>query len=112
MFSRLGEILVVEQTDLEAQMLAIMDLPEVVDVKQIDNLVKVNVSVKQLAQTKKNLEKLGFKVKQTEIIWRPKTLVQINNKQAKKIKQLSAELGEHDDVQNIFHNADLKLKND
>ncbi|MBU0619044.1 YebC/PmpR family DNA-binding transcriptional regulator [Patescibacteria group bacterium] len=108
MFKSMGEIVVCKSKDPEAQMLQIMDL-DVEDVEEVADGLEVHVKQAKLNQLKQALEKLGFILESSELVWLPVAQVAVTEKQANKVLNLLELLDDHDDVQRVFSNIDILI---
>jgi len=100
-------IVVKKESNMDAQMLQIIDLG-VEDIDESEDGLEVYVPVSQASEIKEKIEGLGFGVTSFETIQKPKNLVTLTDekKAAKAIAFLDS-LDEHDDVQNVFSNLDV-----
>lgn len=105
-FEHCGFLLVEKATDSEGQMLSIMDL-NVVDVFETQDGIEVYCKPAELYEIRKKLEDLKFIVLETQLIYRPKNMLQVSPEASLKIVNFLEELEEHDDVQNIYTNVSL-----
>lgn len=105
-FGKSGQILV--EGNEEETMLKLIDLG-VEDIEEVEDGIEVYVNPAELFQMKDKLEQSGIIVKNTELVYRPNTRVAVdsNDVSGKIIKLLEA-LDEHDDVQKVYTNADIK----
>jgi len=106
-FEQKGLILIGKQTDLEDQMLQLID-QGVDDVEEVNEGVEAYVAPGQLALVKTKLESNGFSIISSELFQKPKSLVSVHDRQdaEKTIKFLNT-LEDHDDVLKVFANVDL-----
>lgn len=105
-FDAKGYLLVEKNTDLEAQMLSMIDMG-VEDVSEVEEGIEVYVEPNKLSETRKKFEEAGFKVVETELVMKPKNLVALSEDAAAKLEKFLDSLDEYDDVQKVFTNADL-----
>ena len=105
-FDAKGYLLVEKNTDLEAQMLSMIDMGAE-DVSEVEEGIEVYVEPNKLSETRKKFEEAGFKVVETELVMKPKNLVALSGDTAAKLEKFLDSLWEYDDVQKVFTNADL-----
>jgi YebC/PmpR family DNA-binding regulatory protein len=106
-FENKGFLLVEKDADPESQMLKLIDLG-VEDVNETPDGIEVYVQPDKLSQTKKNLEEAGFKVTSAEISMEAKSYQTISDvKEASKVMSFLDLLNDHDDVQQVYSNADI-----
>jgi YebC/PmpR family DNA-binding regulatory protein len=100
-------IVVQKETDVDSQILKIIDLG-VEDVNESEDGIEVYVAQEKASETKGLLEKQGFKVTSYEIIKKPKSNLSIQDeKKALKIITFLDSLDDQDDVQNVYSNLDI-----
>jgi len=103
-FQKKGLLLVSKQTDVDEQVLQLIDLGAE-DVEEVEDGIETYVLPGQLNQTKQALEKVGFKVKLFELISHPKMTVNVEDQEKlNKILKLIDSFDEHDDVQKVYTN--------
>ncbi|MCJ7805847.1 YebC/PmpR family DNA-binding transcriptional regulator [Patescibacteria group bacterium] len=106
-FENKGFLLVEKDADPESQMLKLIDLG-VEDVNETPDGIEVYVQPDKLSQTKKSLEETGFKVTSAEISMEAKSYQTISDpKEASKVMSFLDLLNDHDDVQQVYSNADI-----
>ncbi len=106
-FENKGFLLVEKDADPESQMLKLIDLG-VEDVNETPDGIEVYVQPDKLSQTKKKLEEAGFKVTSAEISMEAKSYQTISDsKEASKVMSFLDLLNDHDDVQQVYSNADI-----
>ncbi len=106
-FDHKGFMTVVKNADPDTQMLSIID-SGAEDIEDIGGEFEVYTAPDKLAQVQKALLALGFEVKNMELIMKPKNFIEINDAGvAAKIMKFIDEVESHDDVQNVFTNADI-----
>ena len=77
------------------------------DMSRHGELFEVICEPTNFVQVQEALTKSGVTVKSGEIVMLPKALVQVDVETGKKIVKLMDMLDDHDDVQNVYSNADL-----
>lgn len=106
-FENKGFLLIEKNENPESQILKLIDLG-VEDVEETDDGIEVYVIPDKLSEVRNNVEKLGFSVKEMELIMQPKNPQTLRdpNESEKALNFLEA-LEEHDDVQKVFTNLDI-----
>lgn len=106
-FESKGYIFVEKTNDPEAQMLTMIDLG-VEDVTDIDDGIEVYTSPSELGEVKKKFDSVGFVIKETAIVMKPKNLQTITDPSvAGKALRFLETVEELDDVSGVFSNLDI-----
>ncbi len=105
-FDPKGYLLVEKQTDVETQMLSMIDMG-VEDVTEVEEGVEVYTEPNKLSETRKKFEEAGFNVKETELVMKPKSLIKVGVDAVSRVENFLDSLDGHDDVQKVFTNADF-----
>lgn len=106
-FENKGFMVVKKTADPDAQMLAMIDAGAE-DIEDIGDEFEVYTALDKLSIVQKALVAAGFEVKDTELQMKPKNFVTISDPvTAGKIMKFIDEVESHDDVQNVFTNADI-----
>jgi YebC/PmpR family DNA-binding regulatory protein len=106
-FENKGLIVVEKKTDVEKQMLELIDAGAE-DVEESDNAVEVYTKPEELKAVSQNLKEKGQNVISVELYQKPKNKVVIDNEQkAAKVMDFLDKLEEHDDVQKVYANIDI-----
>lgn len=106
-FDSKGFLLVEKTSEPDAQMLQIIDLG-VEDVTETDDGIEVYVSPDKLGEIRKSFETAGFKIKETELVMKPKNLLTVTDvSTANKALKFLDTIEEPDDVQKVFSNLDI-----
>jgi len=106
-FEKKGLLIVEKNADVESQMLAMIDLG-VEDIEETDNELESYVNPTITAVIKQKLDEAGYRVKQMQLILKPKNLVTISDSaKAQKVINLLNNLEEQDDTQNVYANIDI-----
>lgn len=108
MFNRKGYLVIeeLEMSEDDLMMLALDAGAE--DLSVEDNVAEIYTTPDNFEAVKTNLEKEGIQFAQAEISMVPENTVEITDpSQAKKIMRLIDAFEEHDDVQNVYSNADI-----
>ena len=105
-FEPKGLLVVDKVSDSEGQLLELIDLGAE-DVEETEDGVEVYTNPKSLAQVKAKVEEKGYKITSSGLIQLPKNLQKVGDEAASKTLKFLESLEEHDDVQNVFSNADI-----
>lgn len=106
-FSQMGLLTLEKPKNVEEAILKIIDLG-VEDVEEAQDAIEVYSQPQNLEIMKQKLAPLGFKVSSSEIVMRPKQIVEIKDPGlARKVLEFADELEEISDVQKIFANFDI-----
>lgn len=77
------------------------------DISEEEELFEVTCPMEEFHNLKTGLEEEGFDVQESELQQIPKSTVDVTGEDAKKLFRLLEALEDHDDVQNVWSNADL-----
>ncbi len=103
-FETKGVIEVKKDSDLDSQMLKLIDLGAS-DIEESPEFLEVYVSQDKLSQMRDSLEQAGFSISSFEITMKPKLSVEISDPAvANKALNFLSSLEEHDDIQKVFAN--------
>ena len=106
-FEAKGLIVVKKKTDVEDQMLELIDF-QAEDVEETADGIEVYCLAEELHNLKERIEEGGFTIKSAELIQRPKTLYVVDDeKTAKKALTFMEAIEEHEDAQQVFTNLDI-----
>jgi len=106
-FERKGFMVVKKTADPDTQMLQIIDAGAE-DIEDVGEEFEVYTAPDKLSQIQKTLIALGFEVTEMELQMKPKNFVEITDQAvAQKVTKFIEDVENHDDVQNIFTNADI-----
>lgn len=78
------------------------------DVSLEDGVFEITTAATDLEKVRAALEKQGIPVESAEVTRVPKTTVSLSGEAAEKVLRLADALEEHDDVQEVFMNADIQ----
>lgn len=107
-FESRGLVVIKKNSDPDSQMLDVIDLG-VDDVIDTQDDLEVYVKPQDTAKIKDKLIEKGYEVLSFAIVKKPKTSIKIDDPQrAKKLINFLDSLEEHDDVENVFSNADIE----
>lgn len=103
-------VLAVEKEDLaysedEMMMLALDAGAE--DFNVHDEIYEILTDYQEFAKVREVLEENGIKFLVSEIQMVPKSLIELNEEEAEKFEVMIDRLEDLDDVQNVYHNADI-----
>lgn len=112
LFDRKGVFTIPEKTIREKEMEEDDFLMEVIDAgaeeaENEEGFFTIYTAMEDFGNMVKKLEEMGVDAENAELQRIPKTTVQLENEQAKKVLKLIDMLEEDDDVQNVFHNMEL-----
>ncbi|EKE12398.1 MAG: protein of unknown function DUF28 [uncultured bacterium] len=106
-FESKGFMVIKKKDDPDAQMLQLIDAGAE-DMEDIGSSFEIYVAPDKLGQIHKALVAAGFEVTETELQMKPKNFVTVTDPStAGKIMKFIDEVESHDDVQNVFINADI-----
>lgn len=102
-----GEDEFVEE-DLEEVMLSIMEIDGVLDIEEIDidgvKGLEIYTEYTKFASVRDEITKLGFVVKEAELIKEPKMYKEVSDEEKEKVLSGIERLEDNDDVQNVWSN--------
>ncbi|GEO24222.1 putative transcriptional regulatory protein [Alicyclobacillus acidoterrestris] len=107
MFTRTGQISCSKSqvTDAEAFMLAVIEAGAD-DVEESDDAFLITTSVESFRDVRSAIESMGIDYEDAELTYVPSTTVEVSGEAADEVFGLIEALEAHDDVQNVYHNAD------
>jgi len=108
-FENKGFILVEKNANSEEQILKLIDLG-IEDIEETSSGIEVYVLPDKLTETRKNIEKLGFAIKETELFMKPITYQKLEKNDFKKALVFLNSLEDHEDVQSVYSNLDISGK--
>lgn len=107
-FDRRGLIVVDKNKDTDEQLLELIDVGAE-DVEIIEDAIEVYVEPTALHDIAENVREKGFNVRSADIVYKPKSLVKINDKtKTERVLNFLEKLEDQDDVQSVFSNVDIK----
>ncbi len=108
MFSKKGVILVSKDTISEEELFTIVADAGAEDMKSDEKTYEIIIEPENFDTVKKELEKNNIKIESAEITMLPQNYVKIEDEKiAKQMAKLLMALEEHDDVQQVYTNADI-----
>lgn len=104
-FERVGQIFVEKGENPEERELQLIDLG-VEDVQEVEDGIEVYTKPEELYKTKEQIESSGIEVKESELVYRPKTMMVLDESDpiTDKAIRLLETLDENDDVQKVYTN--------
>jgi YebC/PmpR family DNA-binding regulatory protein len=107
LFERKGMILVDGGGKDEDAMMGIVLDAGAEDLKANGTMFEIITDPSSFAQVKAALEKAGVKIETAEVAQVPKAAVDVDEETGRKVSKLMESLDDHDDVQNVYSNANL-----
>jgi len=107
LFERKGMILVDGQGMDEDALMGIVLDAGADDLKSSGNQFEITTDPTSFAAVRAALEKANVKIESAEVAQLPKAAVDVDEETGKKIAKLMEALDDHDDVQNVYSNANL-----
>ena len=105
-FENKGFILVQKDSNPEEQTLELIDLG-IEDIEETSDGLEVYVSPEKLSETRKQIEDLGFVVKETEFFMKPITYLTLEGNSVTKALEFLESLDDEEDVQSVYSNLDV-----
>lgn len=106
-FKKMGQLLVVKEEDVESQILKLIDLGAE-EVEETGKFVEILMPPLKFQEMKEKLEKAGFKIESSELIFSPSNLVKLSPEKEGQVSTFLEELEDHDDVSKVTTNVDFK----
>ncbi len=107
MFERKGVVTIEKGTHTEDDVMEIILEVGADDLKTEEETFEVISSIENLEPVRKALEEKGYKIESASMQYVPKDLVSLDESKSSDVIRFLEILEEHDDVQNLFTNADL-----
>lgn len=107
MFERKGVVTIEKGTHTEDDVMEIILEVGADDLKTEEETFEVISSIENLEPVRKALEEKGYKIESASMQYVPKDLVSLDESKSSDVIRFLEALEEHDDVQNLFTNADL-----
>jgi len=104
-FENKGVISVVNPND-EEKLMQIIDCGAE-DIEEAEDVITVWTAPADVSKVKSNLEKIGLKVKKTDLVMVPKNPIKVGPDKAGRIMKFLEALEDHDDVQKVFFNVEF-----
>ena len=109
LFSREGQLVVEKKPNIDEE--ALMDMvleAEASDMVVEDDVYVIKTEPNDLHKVKAFLEERGIEFLEAEIALVPQTYVDLNDEQYEKFEKMLYALEENDDVQEVYHNVQLR----
>ncbi len=106
-FTQQGVLLLPKSSVDEEQVMEVALGSDAEDVKSDDDFVQVTCKPTDFEKVRSGLEAAKLPIENAEISWQPQSTVSLDADSARKLLQLVDALEDHDDVQKVYHNADL-----
>ncbi len=110
MFDRKGQIILEGENLKEDELMSLVLESGADDLRQDGETWEVLTAPEALAGVQEALEKAKISMAQAKLAMIPKNTIQVEGANAKGLLKLLDALEEHDDVQNVFSNADIDEK--
>jgi len=111
MFNNQGVIRVAaagrDPEELMLQLLDVVDIGDDGDISVDGDGVVVTVAPSRFEEARRALEDGGYTIEHAEVTMNPTTSVELDSKQATAVLRLLEALEEHDDVQQVYANAEI-----
>ena len=108
MFNRRGVIIIERQDDMdEDEMMTIALDAGASDFEATDEAFEIDTEIADFSTVREALEAKGFSFASAEIEWVPDTMVPADETVQEKLETLVERFEELDDVQNVYHNAEV-----
>jgi YebC/PmpR family DNA-binding regulatory protein len=109
-FERAGQILVEKGNDPESLMLELIDLGAS-DIEEVDDGIEVYTLPGDLGRVRDLIGGVGVKVKEAELVFRPRDLVVVDDpEKASRVLKVLEALDDLDDVQKVWASADMQME--
>ncbi|MFA5168068.1 MAG: YebC/PmpR family DNA-binding transcriptional regulator [Candidatus Omnitrophota bacterium] len=107
MFEKKGFIVIQKSATTEDQLMEIVIAAGAEDMTSTDQAFEVTTAPHDLWAVREAVEKAKIKVESANLTMIPKNLVSVSADTGRKVVHLIEALEEHDDVQNVYSNADI-----
>jgi len=77
------------------------------DIEEVEDTIIVWTAPTEVTKVKDNLEKIGLRVKKTDLIMAPKNPIKVSSDKANRIMKFLETLEDHDDIQKVFFNVEF-----
>lgn len=102
-FERVGQIFIEKGENAQDRMLQLIDIG-VEDIQETDDGIEIYTKPEELFKIGESVKGLGIEIKESELVYRPKTTIMLDDSQSDKSVKLLETLDEHDDVQKVYTN--------
>lgn len=106
-FKKTGQMLILKGEDVDNKILKLIDLGAD-EVEESNEFIEVLVVPAKFEEIKGRVEKAGFKIKNSELIFSPLNLIKIPSNKEVAVKAFLKNLEKHDDVSRVTTNVDFK----
>ena len=106
-FVQQGVIFVPKSAADEERVMEIVLACDAEDVSSDDDFVQVISKPTDFEKVRAGLEAAKLPIESAEIAWQPQTTIELDVEVGRKLLALIDAIEDHDDVQKVFHNADL-----
>lgn len=106
-FKKMGQMLIIKEKDSDAQILKLIDLG-IEEIEEEGGFIEVLISPSGFETMKAKVEKAGFKIKDSELIFTPQNRVDLPTDKESQVRKFLEKLEEHDDVSKVTTNVDFK----
>jgi transcriptional/translational regulatory protein YebC/TACO1 len=107
MFEKKGFIVIQKSATTEDQLMEIAIGAGAEDMTSTDTMFEVTTAPQDLWAVREAVEKAKIKIESATLTMIPRNLVSVSADTARKVLGLIEALEEHDDVQNVYSNADI-----
>lgn len=108
MFNRKGVMVIERDSDADEDEMMMVALDAgASDFVASEDAFEIYTEVSDFSDVREKLEKQGLLFATAELEWVPDTLIEVNDDIADKLDTLIERFEELDDVQNVYHNADI-----
>jgi YebC/PmpR family DNA-binding regulatory protein len=107
MFEKKGFIVIQKSATTEDQLMEIAIGAGAEDMTSTDQVFEVTTAPQDLWAVREAIEKAKIKIESANLTMIPKNLVSVSADTGRKVVHLIEALEEHDDVQNVYSNADI-----
>lgn len=109
MFSRKGVINVEKENFTEDELMEVILDASAEDLKSEDDVFEIICSVENFDKVRKAIEEKSYKIESASLQYIAKDLISIEGKDAEDVIKCIEAVEDHDDVQNVYTNADFIL---
>lgn len=103
LFDKKGRLLIEKSGAIQEQILRLMDMG-IDDVFETEEGICVITAISNVAEVKAKVETAGFLVKEAELIYLPKSIIDLDEATMAKMESFLEELDNLDDVQEVYTN--------
>jgi YebC/PmpR family DNA-binding regulatory protein len=107
MFERKGVVTIAKENHTEDELMEVILEADADDLRTEDEFFEVISSIENFEKVRKAIEDKKYKIENASVQQIAKNLVELDEKGAADVVKFLEVVEEHDDVQNIFSNADF-----